>query len=661
MKWFLPIVTLCALAVSSNYAAPVKPVEADAESLKQIQAKMDKLERNIAALRRQGLRDPFLAEIEIYYKAADWIVRHKQFYQKDSVAWTLEALDRGLLRSTQQAGGEAPWLLQRGHPVVRAYRSRLDNSVQPYVVTFPEDYARDPSKKWRVDVVLHGRGDEMTEVSFLHQFNGDKAAPKRDYVQIDIFGRTNNAYRWAGEVDVGEAVDAFMAVERGLRREQLIDPARMVLRGFSMGGAGTWHLGLHRPDRWAVLGPGAGFTVTKGYAPNTDEVPDYVEKCWHIYDARDYAENVFNVPVVAYSGEKDKQIAAARNIEDALKGTKLSITHLIAPELEHKFPPEWQAKAETEYARHVAKGRFDYAKKVRFVTYTLKYQLCDWVEILGLDEHYKRTVIEAEQTDTGYTVTTANVRTFHLGLPPGSTRQELTVKIDNETLTARPHLNMAGEVHLYCEKKNGRWQSVLPQKVVVDRVRTRQKMPGMQGPIDDAFMHPFLCVRGTGKPWHAATQDYADKNLKRFVGEWDRWFRGKLLVKDDTDVTAEDLALYNLILFGDPSSNSLIAQIIDNLPLEWNEKTLALGGKKVDAATHVPALIYPSPLHTERYVVLNSGHTFHAKDFEGTNALLYPRLGDYALLKIGASKDDPLAVDVVEAGLFDEFWHVRKK
>jgi hypothetical protein len=67
-------------------------------------------------------------------------------------------------------------------------------------------------------------------------------------------------------------------------------------------------------------------------------------------------------------------------------------------------------------------------------------------------------------------------------------------------------------------------------------------------------------------------------------------------------------------------------------------------------------LIYPSPLAAGRYVVLNSGHTFRARDFEGTNALLYPRLGDHAVLKLVPDKKDPLAVEVVTAGLFDDFW-----
>ena len=68
----------------------------------------------------------------------------------------------------------------------------------------------------------------------------------------------------------------------------------------------------------------------------------------------DYAENAFNVPVVAYSGEKDPQKAAADNIESALKGFKepLRFTHLVAPGLEHQMPPEWQAKAEAEYRKY---------------------------------------------------------------------------------------------------------------------------------------------------------------------------------------------------------------------------------------------------------------------------------------------------------------------
>jgi hypothetical protein len=121
-------------------------------------------------------------------------------------------------------------------------------------------------------------------------------------------------------------------------------------------------------------------------------------------------------------------------------------------------------------------------------------------------------------------------------------------------------------------------------------------------------------------------------------------------------VTDDDIAGKSLILFGDPGSNTLIAQVLSGLPLKWTKETIAFAGKNYSAASHVPVMIYPSPLNVGRYVVLNAGHTFHAADFQGTNALLYPRLGDYAILKLAPNEKDPLAVEVIMAGLFDDFW-----
>jgi hypothetical protein len=62
-------------------------------------------------------------------------------------------------------------------------------------------------------------------------------------------------------------------------------------------------------------------------------------------------------------------------------------------------------------------------------------------------------------------------------------------------------------------------------------------------------------------------------------------------------------------------------------------------------------MIYPNPSDPDHYVVLNSGLTFGEKEFKGTNALLYPRLGDYAVIR----KSDGV---VVSAGIFDEQWRL---
>jgi predicted esterase len=506
------------LAARATRPDDAPPPDADVKALKE---EADKLRKQIDLLRNQGASDPTLADVEVYLKAADWALKHDELGSKGSPADAVrEVLDRGLLRASQQARGEAPWLFQTGRAVVRGYRSALDGSVQPYAVTFPADYGKDPklTRHWRLDVVLHGRNNDLTEVAFLRQHNGDHdALADQDWVQIDIYGRGNNAYRWAGEADVDEAVANFLAVEQMLRRDQLLDPRRMVLRGFSMGGAGTWHLGLHRPSRWCVIGPGAGFTNTHGYVKDLpDKLPPYQEACLSIYDAVDYAENAADVPVVAYDGADDPQLQAARNIEEKLKPLGIPMTLLTAPGLKHQFPPEWQKKAEAEYQKYTAKGRPERPNHVHFVTYTLKYPACDWVEILGLDQHYKRALVDAEQSDKGLTVKTENVRALHLGLPLGAVREATAVAIDGQDLKATPYPAAGGTLDLYLERRDGKWAEALPERLATDRMRKPQKVTGLQGPIDDAFTGSFLCVLGKGKPWNEGVYDYADAELARF-------------------------------------------------------------------------------------------------------------------------------------------------
>jgi hypothetical protein len=367
--------------------------------------------------------------------------------------------------------------------------------------------------------------------------------------------------------------------------------------------------------------------------------------------------------VVAYAGEEDSQLEAAKNIEAKLKPLGVPMTLLVAPKLAHQFPPEWQKKAEEEYRKHLDQDRVDYPDEVKFVTYTLKYPICRWVEILGLDRHYQKASIKARRNgDEGFTVETANVRQLHLQLWPGASRAPLTVNVDGQKLTGvRPYLARAGDLHLYLEKRDGTWTSAWPERLMTDRRKTPQKASGLQGPIDDAFTNSFLCVKGTGEAWNADVQKYADEELARFQAEWSKYLRGDLPVKEDTEVTPDDLSRHHLILFGDPGSNTLIAHALPGLPLKWTKKEVTWAGKGYDAPDHVPALIYPSPLALDRYVVLNSGHTFKARDFRGTNALLYPRLGDHAILKLSGGKKDSLEAEVVTAGLFDDFWRVVGK
>ena len=67
------LLTTATLLLGQQFAPPAAQKPDDA-TLQTIVAKTDKLGKAIASLRKQNVRDPALAETEIYHKAAVWIV-----------------------------------------------------------------------------------------------------------------------------------------------------------------------------------------------------------------------------------------------------------------------------------------------------------------------------------------------------------------------------------------------------------------------------------------------------------------------------------------------------------------------------------------------------------------------------------------------------------
>ncbi len=80
------------------------------------------------------------------------------------------------------------------------------------------------------------------------------------------------------------------------------------------------------------------------------------------------------------------------------------------------------------------------------------------------------------------------------------------------------------------------------------------------------------------------------------------------------------------------------------------------------AKDHAPVFICASPLAANRCIVITSGHTFHEKEFAAFNYLLFPRLGDWAMMKISPGSDQwqsaspEFPEEVMRAGYFDETW-----
>ena len=667
----------CFLLLATERPTNAQPADAafqpSPEVIEQLTVQLQPLSATVASLRsgdRMQNRNSkaLVADVAIFEKAVDWQLRHNEFYKADYVRQAENALQLGSQRAAELAAGNPSWVVQEGS-TIRGYFSRIDQSVQPYALTLPAGVDPLNSKRWPLHVVLHGRANQMNEVNFIAKFEGRKPEQPISWIQLDVYGRGSNAYRWAGETDVFEAL-------ADVKRRFRIDENRITLHGFSMGGAGAWHLGMHYPHLWSSVGPGAGFVDFYQYQKQAAQLPVWQHQTLGIYDAVDYALNAANVPVCTYGGELDPQLAASTTMAKAAAALDVDIKVIVGPGMGHKFDPESQKQFMAFHEAQSTKGRpsqYD-RKQIRFTTRTLRYNQCDWLTIEEVETVYAPSTVEAIVNSNGdVEITTTNVTALRL------TRDIATdAMIDGQALPCRTAADgLLPDV--YFQRGSDGWQGLDydESRAFADN-KDVNKRHGLQGPIDDAFMDAFVCVKATGHPLIPTVNDWAGDQLETFSREFDFWMRGKLPIIDDVELTDDIIANNHLILFGDPQSNSVLKTVLEKLQpaskISWDHQEIRIGDQSWDAKTHALSMIYPNPLNPRRYVVINSGHTMHDADFKASNAWLFPRLGDIAVRKIQSAPDgnqkngektastrfDQSSADIVWAANFNANWALGK-
>ncbi|MGE0158578.1 MAG: alpha/beta hydrolase-fold protein [Gemmatimonadales bacterium] len=171
----------------------------------------------------------------------------------------------------------------------------------PYGVYVPTSY--DPSRATPLVVALHGLGsDEMYMMEYgdavksvveLAERYGYLVATPMGYNERGWYGgrgpgnEFNRRSPDPGPANLGELSELdVMAVLEIMKRDFNVDADRTYLIGQSMGGGGTWHLGMKHPDVWAALAP---------MAPAIYSSPDALVAARHL-------------PVIVVQGDADESV-----------------------------------------------------------------------------------------------------------------------------------------------------------------------------------------------------------------------------------------------------------------------------------------------------------------------------------------------------------------
>jgi poly(3-hydroxybutyrate) depolymerase len=261
------LVAAVALVAAVIGPTPVQGAPSDVDALRA--AALQALARAHAAHGSEIVRQVTLPSIERLIEDAD-LRRASITKPARDEAFVRDTLATARAYADRVAKGDDPYRTATGE-VVKAYRADWDGTLQPYALYVPRSYDGKSKKtsapvSWPLIVALHGAGSDhkhnLRRVFGLDNRPGETDAeasrnrlplPDVPAFVVSPFGR--------GELMGydGLGYDDVMRVIADVRRAYPIDPERITLTGASMGGGGTWAIGLRHPELFAALAPVCGF------------------------------------------------------------------------------------------------------------------------------------------------------------------------------------------------------------------------------------------------------------------------------------------------------------------------------------------------------------------------------------------------------------------
>ena len=617
------------------------------------------------------------------------------------------------------AGRAFPYEVARPGDRLCTYLSPVDGTPQPYHVYVPSSY--DPTRPTPVVFSLHGFGGRTGPAG-----GGWKGrwADANTWLLVRPDGR--GSQNWDG---IGE--DDIFHVLRDLRHATPdhpafnIDPDRLYAEGGSMGGHGAFRLATRHAGTFAATAPVAGWTTYREFYPHWYDAAQPPRMGAYVDPARQplletasslwQAENAVWCPMLItfdYDdavNPPDNALGMSRRIR-AAGGVRVQT---VGGERGHGG--SYDAGRNFRFFRDHSLDRWP--RMVRLATNTLRHNRAHWVTARRLRTLNQWARIDAHVSGQQIDLETRNVLGFELNLDASllDMHQPVAVRIDGRPPMVLPARRcLAFEARLCEDLSIKAWELRRGAGDGAPRDGVR-KTHVLSGPIDDAFRSRFIVIYGNQPGSRRALSGTDRSDAQRFAADWNAWmtlhwgnqrpprhrrddwwqppypFRpGRHVHPDavlvtprpDTDFTLGNLpADRNLVLFGDPDSNWIVAHMADRLPIRLTPTTAggvrAQCGGAVYAGNHVNYLfVAPNPLAAGRYVVLARGYLSSSidpgrfgarsvgKDLEAL-PFYWP---DYVLWDArrepGPTVQDPLRYlpdTFIEAGYFGENWRLHSQ
>ncbi|MEE8469234.1 MAG: prolyl oligopeptidase family serine peptidase, partial [Planctomycetota bacterium] len=472
----------------------------------------------------------------------------------------------------------------------RTFVSAIDGSVQYFAVTPPTSPA--DGERPAMILTLHGAGVEG-------RGQANSYAPKDWAVIIAPTNRRPYGFDWEdwGRLDAMEVLSIA---------EELYDtdPRRTYLTGHSMGGHGTWQIGVQFPGRFAAIAPSAGWSDFWSYAgggtfSEDDPLGPLFTRAVNVSRTRLLERNLLHGGVYVLHGDADDNVPVreARAMRARLADFHPNFAYYERPGAGH-----WWGGACVDWPPLMAflrENRLPDPTTVFDVEFTTVdpgvSDRCYWVSIEA-QEHWLepsrvRARLNAAERSIALELTNVTRVTFDLSafaLPQGEREPALAagsalhveldgsqIELSFETAHTRVGLQRAGD---------GTWHPV-------GDTPSWNKGPHRAGAFKNAFRHRPVLVYGTaGSPqenaWSFAKARY-DHETWRYRGN------GLFAVVADVDFRPTDYEDRSVVLYGNRDTNAAWSVLLESKAFDLSREFVRVGDHTLEGDDLALLAIYP--------------------------------------------------------------------
>jgi poly(3-hydroxybutyrate) depolymerase len=446
--------------------------------------------------------------------------------------------------------------------------SRMDGSVQYYGVNPPADIKTKPA----LFLSLHGAGVEAINQAnaYSHKNWGYIVCPTN---------RRPYGFNWEnwGRLDGLEVYNIAM-------NKFGIDENRVYLTGHSMGGHGTWQLGINYSDKFAAIGPSAGWISIWGYRIGTradsSAVSQMLMRSAKHSDTYAFTTNLKENGIYIIHGDADDNVRPeqAKSIMENLDKIGKDYVYHEEPGAGHWWDNSEEPGADCvdwkplfDFFAHRAVADNDKVRIIDFVTANPAVSSKrNWIEIINQEQQQKMSHINIslEYFSRKFTGTTENISMLQIDasmLPKGA---PVNIDLDKQLLSG---IDLPADNIISLRKESGTW-------VVSGKYNKADKNPVRLGNLRESLNYDVVFVFGTK----------GDKEENKWAFEKARydaerlWYQGNAsieVIKDD-DFDAAKFKDRSVVLYGNSETNSAWNKLLGDSPVQVNSKRIKVGDKE---------------------------------------------------------------------------------